>query len=325
MFISACAASMSPEAARRRTPCSPFAMNCQRAQDHFIDHQDGTLPPDDAAQLRAHLSSCPTCQREWSALHEITRVVDQLPAGEPSPRLRENFYALLETHQRDADSPSPFALAKSRLDRFFEALLPAQPALQFAFALALLAAGVLAGARFLARPAAAVPDENARQELAALRAQVNSMNQLVTYSLLQQKSTSERLQSVLATLDLKSPDRKVLTDLVGALAFDPSVNVRLSAVEALAPHTREDLVRAGLLAALPRESAPLVQLAMIELLASARETAAEPIFDQLIRNPQADENVRDAAKRALAALRLPNPADSTRQPSQSKESAAGKA
>ena len=304
-------------------------MNCQRAQDHFIDYQEGTLPPDVAAQLRAHLASCPTCQREWSALQEITRKLDLLPAEQPSPRLRENFYAMLETHQRDADAPSPFALAKSRLDRFFEAILPAQPALQFAFALTLLAAGIFAGARFLQRPAATIvapADDSSKKELAALRAQVNSMNQLVTYSLLQQKSTSDRLQSVLATMDLKSPDRKVLTDLVGALAFDPSVNVRLSAVEALAAHAGEDVVRAGLLAALPRESAPLVQLAMIELLATVRETGAEPILDQLSRNPQTDENVRDAAKRALATLRLPTPADSTSQPNaQPKEPAASKA
>lgn len=302
-------------------------MNCQRAQDQFIDYQDGTLLPDVAAQLRAHLASCPTCQREWSALQEITRKLDLLPAEQPSPRLRENFYAMLETHQRDADAPSPFALAKSRLDRFFEAILPTQPALQFAFALTLLAAGIFAGARFLQRPAATIvapADDSSKKELAALRAQVNSMNQLVTYSLLQQKSTSDRLQSVLATMDLKSPDRKVLTDLVGALAFDPSVNVRLSAVEALAPHAGEDVVRAGLLAALPRESAPLVQLAMIELLATVRETGAEPILDQLSRNPQTDENVRDAAKRALATLRLPTPADS--QPNaQSNEPAASKA
>lgn len=300
-------------------------MNCQRAQDQFIDYQEGTLLPDVAAQLRAHLASCPTCQREWSALQEITRKLDLLPAEQPSPRLRENFYAMLETHQRDADAPSPFALAKSRLDRFFEAILPTQPALQFAFALTLLAAGIFAGARFLQRPAAIAPaDDTSKKELAALRAQVNSMNQLVTYSLLQQKSTSDRLQSVLATMDLKSPDRKVLTDLVGALAFDPSVNVRLSAVEALAPHAGEDVVRAGLLAALPRESAPLVQLAMIELLATVRETGAEPILDQLSRNPQTDENVRDAAKRALATLRLPTPADS--QPNaQSKEPASSKA
>lgn len=284
-------------------------MNCSRVTELFLDYQDGTLAPDESAAVRTHLAACPACQREWAALQEITRKLDQLPAETPSPRLRENFYAMLETHQRAADAPSPFALAKSRLDRFFETLLPARPALQFAFSLTLLAAGLFAGARFLARPAAPVVDESAKTELAALRAQVNSMGQLVTYSLLQQKSTSDRLQSVLATMDLQHPDRKVLSDLVGALAFDPSVNVRLSAVEALAPHTDDRLVRAGLLSALPRESAPLVQLAMIELLTVAREAEAAPLFERLSRDEQADKNVRDAAKHGLALLRTPRPAD----------------
>lgn len=300
-------------------------MNCTRIQENFIDYQDGSLPPDDAAQMRAHLASCPACQREWSALQEITRKLDQLPAEAPSPRLRENFYAMLETHRRDADAPSPFALAKSRLDRFFETLLPSQPALQFAFALALLAAGLFAGARFLPGPAALpVPDDGSKQELAALRAQVDNMGKLVTYSLLQQKSTNERLQSILATMDLESPDRRILTDLVGALAFDPSVNVRLSAVEALAAHAGQDIVRAGLLASLPRESAPLVQLAMIELLASVRETEAAPLFDRLSRDETADLNVRAAARHALATLRTPAPAGDNQPAAQLKEPAQGK-
>jgi Putative zinc-finger len=283
-------------------------MNCTRVQECFIDYQDGSLPADQAAQLRTHLTSCPTCQREWSALQEITRKLDGLPAAEPSPRLREQFYAMLETHQREADAPSPFALARSRLDQFFAALLPAKPALQFAFSLALLVAGLFAGQRFLT-PAPVPPrvDDAAKQELAALRAQVNSMGQLVTYSLLQQQSTSERMRTVLATMDLKSPERKVLTDLVGSLAFDPSINVRLSAVEALAQHADDSIVRAGVLSALPRESAPLVQVAMIELLAGAGEQAAKPVFEKLIRDESLDRNVRDAARRALAALRQPAP------------------
>src|SRR5882672_3518905 len=134
-------------------------MNCQRVQDSFIDYQDGSLPAGESAALRAHLASCPTCQREWSALQEMTRKLDTLAAhpAEPGPRLRENFYAMLETHQREADAPSPFALARGRIDRFFAALLPDQPALQFAFALALLIGGLLAGQHYLARPAAAVP------------------------------------------------------------------------------------------------------------------------------------------------------------------------
>ena len=283
-------------------------MNCSRVQDSFIDYQDGSLPADESAQLRAHLASCPTCQREWAALQEMTRKLDALPAAEPSPRLRENFYAMLETHQREADAPSPFALARGRIDRFFAALLPAQPALQFAFALALLIGGLLAGQHYLARPAVAaapVADAAAQLKIAELEAKVNSMGQLVTYSLLQQQSTSDRLQTVLTSMDVKSPDRKVLTDLVGALAFDPSINVRLSAVEALAQHTDDSLVRAGVLSALPRERAPLVQVAMIELLAGARDLSALPVFEKLSRDEATDINVRDAARRALAVLRLP--------------------
>lgn len=282
-------------------------MNCTRVQDSFIDYQDGSLPADESAQLRAHLANCPTCQREWAALQEMTRKLDALPAVEPGPRLRENFYAMLETHQREADAPSPFALARGRLDRFFAALLPAQPALQFAFALALLLGGLFAGQHYLAKPVVVLPDESAKAELAALKAQVNSMGQLVTWSLLQQQSTGDRLQAVLAKMDLKSPDRKVLTDLVGALAFDPSINVRLSAVEALAQHADDTLVRAGVLSVLTRERAPLVQVAMIELLAGARDPAAQPVFEKLSRDEAADKNVRDAARRALAVLHLPAP------------------
>src|SRR6185369_16160756 len=182
-------------------------MNCQRVQDSFIDYQDGTLPPDESAALRAHLSSCPTCQREWSALQEITRKLDALPATEePSPRLREQFYAMLETHQRDADSVNPFALAKSRIDRFFAALLPSTPTLQFAGALAVLALGVFAGARYLRQPAATpapvapVVDNSAQQakEIADLKEQVQNMGSLVAAALTQQKSTSERPTGVLA-------------------------------------------------------------------------------------------------------------------------------
>ena len=296
-------------------------MNCSRVQDSFIDYQDGTLPAGDATTLRAHLASCPTCQREWSALQEMFRKLDTLPAvEEPSPRLREQFYAMLETHQRDADSVSPFALARGSIDRFFAALLPSAPSLQFAGALAVLALGLFAGARYFQPPApASAPTSTAaadaerlaklEQELLDQKAEMKDMGSLVFAALLQQKSTSERLSTVLATMDLKSPDRRVLTDLIGALALDPSVNVRLSVVEALSAHADQDVVRQGLLAALSRESAPLVQVAMIDLLASVRETGAVPVFERLSRDETADKDVRESARRGLAVLRSPSPTD----------------
>jgi hypothetical protein len=89
------------------------------------------------------------------------------------------------------------------------------------------------------------------------------------------------------------------------LAFDPSINVRLTAVEALARHSDDSLVRAGVLSALPRERAPLVQVAMIELLTDAGDRTAAPVFEKLSRDQAVDLNVREAARRALAVLRLP--------------------
>ena len=107
---------------------------------------------------------------------------------------------------------------------------------------------------------------------------------------------------MLATLDEKNPNQKILADLIGALALDPSVNVRLSALDALFPHADQQLVRAGVLASLPREQNPLVQVAIIDFLVAARDRDATPELQKLARDESIDQQVREAAKRGLAQL-----------------------
>ena len=57
-----------------------------------------------------------------------------------------------------------------------------------------------------------------------------------------------------------------------------------------------------MLACLPREENPIVQVAMIDLLASAREANARPAIEQISLTESVDRSVRDAARRALAQL-----------------------
>jgi hypothetical protein len=52
---------------------------------------------------------------------------------------------MLDTHERMADSSSPFALVRGRFDRFFATPLPARPSLQFAFARTLFVGGLFVG------------------------------------------------------------------------------------------------------------------------------------------------------------------------------------
>jgi hypothetical protein len=281
-------------------------MNCQHIQESFLDYQDGRLSPTEAAVVREHLKTCLTCQREWAALQEISLKLDRLPPVAPSPRLRAQFYAMLDTHRREeTGSRSPFVLMRSGLDRFFAALVPARPLFQFALTCAVLLLGLLLGSRYLplAAPAPAT-DPALVRELAALREKVDSMGQLqlVTYSLLQQQPTGERVKAVLATLDRKQTDQRVVSGLLNTLAFDPSVNVRLSALEALYPHANLAEVRSAVAASLPRETSPLVQVTMIDFLAGTRDPAALATLETVSRTPTYDQAVREAARRALAML-----------------------
>lgn len=273
-------------------------MNCQLAREYFPELLDGRLADSVVAEVRAHLGHCPDCQREFAALSKTLAALDHLPTPAPSPRLRANFYAMLEEEKNSAASVRAAAERSARAARFTLLKWILSPLA----ACALLAAGFLLGTRYSAPAPAPVVDPAMARELAELRQRVDSVGQLVGYSLLQQRSTSERLKGVLATLDQKNPDQKLLTDLVGALALDPSTNVRLSALDALYPHADQEVVRAGVLASLPREQNPLVQVAMIDFLVAARDRAATPELERITKNDTLDQSVREAAKRALAQL-----------------------
>lgn len=273
-------------------------MNCTEAQEHFADVLDGRLPEAGTTAVRAHLASCPDCQREYSSLAQTLAALDALPPAKPGPGLRKNFYAMLEEEKNSAASHAA-ALARHRQKThasFWRWILGPLAAGGLALA------GFMVGTRYSAPAPAPGLDAATKQELADLRARVDSVGQLVGMSLLQQRSTSERLQSVLATLDQKNPNQKVIADLIGSLALDPSTNVRLSALDALYPHANQPIVRSGVLATLPREQNALVQVAMIDFLVAARDREAVPELEKIVRNSTIDQVVRDAAKRGLAQL-----------------------
>ena len=279
-------------------------MNCQRIQDSFLDYQTGTLPTHENLAVRDHLKTCLTCQREWAGLQQTLIALDKLPEPAPSPRLRANFYAFLDDAINEAETPSPFALARSRIDSFFAALLPSRPVLQFALTVVILIVGVVAGTRLIPTTEPTIvtrPDPATQQELADLRARVESMDQLVNTRLLTQPATN-RLRGVLAAVNENDPNDRTLAELLNTLAFDPSVNVRLTALEALYAHVDRAPVRSGVMSAMSREPSPLVQVAMIDFVVASRDAEASATLTRLTRNPGIDPVVRQAAQRGLAQL-----------------------
>ncbi len=92
-------------------------MNCQRARDVFPELLDSRTAATAHLDARAHLASCPDCQREFAALSQTASALDAMPLPAPSPRLRQNFYAMLEEEKHSAASVRVVAAREERARR----------------------------------------------------------------------------------------------------------------------------------------------------------------------------------------------------------------
>ena len=128
------------------------------------------------------------------------------------------------------------------------------------------------------------------------------MRQLVALSLLQQQSASERLRGVSWAYRAESSDTEVLSALVSAINHDTNVNVRLAAVDALHAFAASPVTRQAVVQALPQQTTPIVQVALIDLLVDLKEPKGAGELRKLAMAESADIGVRQRAQWALEKL-----------------------
>jgi hypothetical protein len=259
-------------------------MICSHAKELMAAHWQGELEIAEQAALRQHLETCPECSAEMAALSGLwTRLAD-LPAPEPSHALDARWQSTLATLVA-ANKP---VLRTWSLADFW----PGKPLWQVAVALACLLIGVLVGAN--------LPRRN--NEIAKLREEIAGTREMVALSLLQQQSATERLRGVDYSGRLQTMEPEVVAALTQAVAHDPSVNVRLAAIDALSKSSRSPGVMQSLTQSLPRQDSPMVQAALIDYLVDARDHQAVGTLRQLAAQPDLNPAVLERARFALQQL-----------------------
>lgn len=258
-------------------------MTCAEREAQTPDFLLAELPASAEAAFRAHLASCEACRQDVEGLLELWSHLGLLPDASPSPALREGFYARLEAY-RAGQSDRVSVLRRLR------------PLWKGAAAAGLLAAGMLLGLRWRPTAPGVLPVE-------ALSAQeAEQLRQQASMGLLVRSDPGDRLKGLALASGVKRPDASLMETLLTTLTQDPSVPVRLAAVDALylfadAPQTRERLM-----AALQREESPLVQAALIDLLVALREKRAAEALKRLVGDAQRRPEVRQRAQVALQQL-----------------------
>ncbi len=266
-------------------------MNCQEAQAAAVDLLSGALEPAGVARVAAHLEACPACRAEAEDLRDLWGALGRLGEQLPGPGLRTRFYAALG---EAGGGTSPRRRDRSNWRAWLDSPRPACAALvpRLAWAAAALAAGTLLGFGLGRRGAES-------GEMYALRREVASLNQMVTLSMLQLDSASERLRAVSLARGAAESDQRIADALLETVMRDPNVNVRLAALDALDALADRPAVAAELLAALPGQPSPLVQIALVDLLLEAGGPTTRQALTALADEERLDPAVRGHLRRRL--------------------------
>ena len=269
-------------------------MKCEEFREKLPDILTGDLPPRAKAEFEAHLAGCAACGEELHKVGEIWAKLGVLPVEQPSPAVRDRFYAMLESYQDGLRAEDAAVAPRRRPAVSFGGFWMRRPAFQLASTLVLLAFGL--GAGFLL--------SRANGKTSQLSGEVESMRQALSASLLSQPGSSDRIQGISTSARLKKPDPSTLGLLIRTLDEDPSLNVRLAAVDALYLFSAQPGVREGIVASLSNQTSPILQMALIDLLVEIRETRAIAALKSLVGNDKSAPEVRKRAELGIKELGL---------------------
>ena len=270
-------------------------MRCEQIQQRLADLLTSGATGLDDPEIARHLEGCAACRQEAVAIDYLWSGLSRIPAAPPdSAAMRGRFGSLLEGYEHGRDGAQASARWE-RMNGWLARWWPRQPIVQLAAAAALVVLGIGVGR---AGRAPAPPAD----DIASLHGELREMRQMITLSLMQQQSASDRIKGVAWSSRLEEPGSEVVSALLDTLLHDPNVNVRLASIDALARFADQQQVRQGAVDALQSASSPLVQIALIDFVVGAREKGSIDALKKLAADPGLNEAVRVHASQGLDRL-----------------------
>ncbi len=150
-------------------------------------------------------------------------------------------------------------------------------------------------------------DLNVKQEIEEIKKGINQINEVqsrMIIAMLRQESASARLEAINNTYDMDLAGPQLLNALASTLEADPSINVRLAALDAMGRFELPKDIRESMVYTLAEERDASLQLALVNKLIKMREQKALPVFEALAGNPNTREQIRNQAEFGIKMLQL---------------------
>ncbi|MCW3119821.1 MAG: anti-sigma factor [Chitinophagaceae bacterium] len=271
-------------------------MQCEEMEALMIDYLDGQLSPAARTNVEKHLETCMVCRQALEEYKALFHAMGDDKMEKPGPALREKFDIMLQS-ELNIDATS--RILKEEKEGKVIAMKKPSLFLRIAASIILVAGGVLIGTKIT--PGTLVQGTGSA-EIASLKSEVREIKETLMFSGLNDESATERIKAVNYVEEMKNPDQKVMNALLVTINNDRNVNVRLAALYSVAKFAGSQLVRDSLVASLPRQTEPIMQIVLINILTEQKETKAIGPIRDLLSDKKIMKPVKDIAQKGLRLL-----------------------
>ncbi|MDW3196577.1 MAG: HEAT repeat domain-containing protein [Cytophagales bacterium] len=247
--------------------------NCDIALEHMLQELgNGQF---DATDLEAICEAHPDCEKTIRESYILWHEMDAMAVPEPSENMRGAFLEMLAEFEKEENSK----LQKPTI------AINWNQAFRWA---AVFIIGLLIGLLVQQTPTNNVQLADESPEVSKLLAVSNP--------------TTDRLLAIQQIKEIRNPQDPVIEALNETLMKDPNVNVRLSAIEAMVHFIDHPKARTSLVAALPYQDSPIVQLTLAQLLINLHSDQSLDELNTLINSADLDHDVKLHLKETLNTL-----------------------
>jgi len=269
-------------------------MTCEDVQSLWADYLDHELSDISRYSFDLHLKSCEKCAKE---LQQLQFLVDQMADEKqtvPGEDLKKKFDAML---QSELNLQSAQNILEKDVKSKILSFNFASPIRKIAAACIILFAGILIGV-LIKYPAT----NTSTEQLSDMKKDIKDMKETLMFTLLKDESASQRIKAVSYAEEMPNPNQQIIHALINTLNEDKNVNVRLAALYSVNKFSGDGAVRDSLVQSLSKQTEPIIQIVLINMLMEKNETRAiQPIRDIISRANTMNE-VKEIGKKALKEL-----------------------
>jgi hypothetical protein len=260
-------------------------MNKNQIADLIAKYNEGLADPSEMQQLESLIESG---EVELTSLRELAKFderIDKVSEPVPSEDLDLKFYGMLSIEKEKSKSK------KFDFVSWFtsESWIP-----KLSVSLVLLVLGFVGGS--------ILQKSTGGGEVKELAKEVSGLKEMMMISMLEKESATDRLKAVSLSEEIQGPSKKVTEALFKTLNADPSVNVRLAALDALHNYSKSPTVREGLVRSIAQQDSPLVQIALAELMVSLQEKSSVKELKKILEQKATPKEVKQRIQESIKVL-----------------------